>query len=146
MSDATIRALYELQRTAVIMAKLNPATSSAITDAVALAHQSRLCPIFDVESESDAFADGYTIGRDAVSKVLNFCAHSTKGGGTLTFYDIENHFSDGDLDRIAIVSILRYAFLRGKFTDKFYENLLSGSPAEASGITDKFGTDELALF
>ena len=53
-----IRALVDVQRTQVVLAKLFDATASLIPDAYAFAIDKRLCPVFDTE-DGHPFDDGY---------------------------------------------------------------------------------------
>ena len=148
--DATISALYDLKRQGILLARLNPVTAGAIDDALAHAYNVRICPVqhdrYTATEIVDPFKGAYDVEYDFARAVLDFCDKEWLAGRTVTFRALERKFSDraGDT-RMALVGILRYAFLRPSFDDKFFQGLQSDAPSEAHGIDATFRLDEISV-
>jgi hypothetical protein len=72
-NDMTIRAIFELKRQELILAKLNPATRKFVDDAYAYAIRHRLCPVaHESNGETDPFESCYSTSRKFALKVLNY--------------------------------------------------------------------------
>lgn len=136
-----MRALVEIQRTQVVLAKLADATASFVPDAYAYAIDKRLCPVFDTES-GHSFDDGYEIKREFVDSVLKYCDQKWQAKEALSFYDLERHF---DHARGELIHVLRYTYLSHKFDDAFFNGLLANCPTEAHGLNDPFDASEISV-
>lgn len=85
--------LYEVKREQIILGYLNPATQDKIPASYVYAYESRMCPIFEIKEEDDAFGDVYKTKRELVDKVTTYLDEKWRkdmeGGGEVpSFYDL----------------------------------------------------------
>lgn len=132
-----LKAIYETKRQALLLAYSTPSTSATVGKARAFAYSERMCPVFHShhsphEGVLDPFDGAYEIPRAFVTEVLDYCDNQWLEKNVPTFYDLEEKYDRGK--RMALYSILRYAFLSDKFDEDFYTTILSRCPTEAKSI------------
>ncbi len=143
--DMTIKAIFELKRQELILAKLNPATQKFVDDAYVYAIRHRLCPVFhDSDGDIDPFESCYSISRKFALEVLDYADQRWMSKNNLTFYNLEEKF--GHDSRVDLLVILRYAFLAHRFDQGFFSDLISECPSEVSRINTPLGQEEIYLF
>lgn len=149
MDTTLLKAVYELRRQEIILAKLNTVMAAAIPDALAFAYASRLCPVFHTmhTTEEDPFDSAYRVSREFANAVLEYCDEMWLKKEKVTFYGLEDRFANLDRGkRMDVYAILRYAFLGGRFDPDFFKGVLSNCPAEAHGLDSPFNvSDEVSL-
>lgn len=145
MSQTLLKAIFEVQRQNLILAKLNPQTSKHIDDALAFAYHKRLCPTLHTSSAADdPFNDAWKITRDFVDQVSTYCEEQRRRKEPVGFgTELEGKFSRDQ--RHTLVDVMRYIFLAGRFDPPFWKALLRMAPSEARGITHRFELNELLL-
>ena len=137
-----MRALVEIQRTQIILAKRTELTANLMSNSYAFALDKRMCPVFETD-DTNPLEEGYTIKRQFINQVLKYCADKWNAGEILSFYGLEAHFNRNN--RLELIFILRYAFLRHWIDDKFFQGIASSCPGEAHGINDPFDVNEIGI-
>lgn len=146
MND-NLSAIYELRRQGLLLAKLNPATRTAVTAAMAFAYAVRLCPIYHskhntVTDVRDPFEDAYAISRETVDELISYCRTQWSAGEKPSFYDLEDKFK---IDRMGIYAVLRYEYLSGGLEPADIEGLLTHCPMEVKDFARPFEEEELQI-
>jgi len=136
-----MRALVDIQRTQVVLAKLAKQTEGLVPSSYAYALDKRLCPVFDTE-DGHPFDEGYDIKREFANSVLKYCDQKWLAGEAPSFYDLEDHFGR---QRVELIHILRYAHLSRRFDDAFFKAVLANCPSEAHGLAEPFDPSELGV-
>ena len=136
-----MRALVDIQRTQILLAKLAKPTADLVPNSYAYALDKRLCPVFDTE-DGHPFDEGYEIKRGFANSVLTYFDQKWLAGEALSFYDLEAHFGR---ERVELIHILRYAHLSRRFDDAFFSAILANCPSEAHGLNDPFDPSELGV-
>lgn len=141
----TIRAIFELKRQELVLAKLNPATKEFVDDAYTYAIRHRLCPVFHKsDGNTDPFESCYSTSRELALEVLDYADQRWMSKNKLTFYNLEEKF--GHDSRVDLLVILRYAFLAHRFDQGFFSDLMSECLSEAGRINTPLKQEALYLF
>ena len=138
----SIRALLEIHRTQILIAKKQVPEGLGIPDAYAYALDVRMCPFFHTD-DADAFEGGYRFSREFCEEVIKYCGKKWDAKEELTFYQLEDAF--GRDNRMGLIFVLRYAHLDRRFDDKFFAGIAKNCPSEAHGITDDFNLREISV-
>ena len=143
--DMSIKAIFELKRQELVLAKLNPETKEFVDDAYVYAIRHRLCPVFhDSDGDIDPFEICYSTSREFALEVLDYADQQWMSKNKLTFYTLEQKF--GHNSRVDLLIILRYAFLAHRFDQEFFNDLISECPSEAGRINTPLKQEALALY
>jgi len=137
-----LRALLDVKRQQIVLAKRTDHTATLVEDSYAFAMDHRICPIFHID-DADPFDGAYTVGKVFVTDVVTYCDKKWLAGEPLSFYDLEARF--GRDSRMELIFTLRYAALNGRFDTGFYRGLSANCPTEAHGLNDPFSVAEVSL-
>ncbi|RDL44348.1 hypothetical protein DN730_08060 [Marinomonas piezotolerans] len=140
--NIVMRALFNQQRIQILTLGIE---NNYFTDSYLYAWESGVYPYLDDSDGSvlpkphECYEEYFQITRDIVSEVLEFIYNSFKDDKSITFYELEENYGgqwDARYGRETLLSICRYAYLKGHFHSKVWEGLLTQfeHPSEASAI------------
>lgn len=142
--------IFNLQRFLIIQTKLNPEMSDTIPDDYAYAWFSGVYPYFDESKLHSDLEEYFPIRKKQVEIILNYVDSEWLKKKYYTFYELEDHFQCRthpieNIDRIILMKVLRYAFLRGTFDNQLWNKILENGqyPVEVGSITRNLSANEL---
>lgn len=147
----TGKMLYHLQKFMILQTKLNPQTTSLISDDYAYAWYVDLYPIFQDGEWHENVKEYFSMSEEKVENVIKYLDEEWLKERYYNFYEIEAHYKYKDkninVNRDDLICILRYVFLHGGFDELFWEKLLEKGnyPIEAASIVADFDTSKIYL-
>lgn len=143
-----LRAIYETQRTQILLTYLTHPESEIYPDSFIFATAERMQPTLQHQDSKyiDPFEGVYDISKDTIHTVLKFCDGIWGEGKTIGFRELMDHFkgiTDGD-NRLVLRDILRYAFLDNQFDgEEFWKNLQAYAPIECKPLDRELSENEI---
>lgn len=143
MNKMTDKQAYNLQKFLILQSKFNPETCNKISDGYAYAWAHDVYPFFhDMMDWHIGFENVFRVNKDKISNIISFIDEGYINKKYYSFYQLEDKY--GQNSRVALIDILRYTYLSGRFSrDIFWETLMSDHPAEASLLNSEFKLDYL---
>src|SRR5205085_1469418 len=136
---------YALMRFQVMALGVNPQTANFIANGYLYAWENGVYPLYDEAAPwHKPFADQFEIGPDMVKELGELLDKRWLADDVPTFYELENHFNllagSGPWERMKLVVVCRYFYLKQMFDPAFWSKLLSPTahPAEASSVARPF--------
>lgn len=143
---STIQALYEIQRTQIILGYYNSA--SFMDPALVFSYENRIYPYFHeshLPTNADVYAGCYAIEKMFIDSVIKYITSFLEEGSLRdipTFLELEYKFGG---QREALADIIRYSFLSGCFVPDLYRKIESGCPQEVRVLTRPYARNEVFL-
>lgn len=145
------KTIYNLQRFAILQAKLNPAMSNLIPDSYAYAWSANTFPFLNESDIHRDLKEYFSITEEQVILIAETADRFWRSEKNLNFYEYEELFRTNEeykkynIGRVELISVFRYLYLDHSFDSDFWEKLLEECryPIEASGITRKFDQTDL---
>lgn len=146
--EETKEMLFNLQKFSILQTKINPQTSSYISDDYAFAWYSGVYPFFDSNEMTELYKENFEISELKVRTVLEYLDSEWLKRNYYTFYQISSYFKDFDINKYDLISILRYAYLHGGFDQTFWDTILTPEeyPIEAKSIISRFDVLRIRLY
>jgi hypothetical protein len=145
------KAIFNLQRFQILQMKINQETTDIIPDHYVYAWAVMMYPAQDTGKLHEDLEKFFSLREAQVDEVIDFVEIDWLEGKYHSFYDYEAVFNarskKSDIDRIALVHVFRYSYLRNAYNEDFWEHLLAPSkhPSEAKLITKPFSLREVFL-
>lgn len=157
-----LRALADIRRRQILLAKLNTATDGLYPDAFAYAVLHRVYPAYHEEIpfggegltkqqilELSPFHDTYNVEREQVVEIAELLDSKWLAKEHITYYDVEGEYQHGekrwkgDSLRDGLITTCRYLFLHGMFDKPFWIHLMSEAPTEAYDVMHDWKAEEI---
>jgi hypothetical protein len=159
-SKVILKALAEVRRRQIVATKFNPQTEDMYSNAFVHAVMHSVYPMTEEHIgfkddlvdivDSLPFYETYDVGFELVKEIAELLDKKWLNKEKITFYDIEGpyklggeHWNGKDV-REDLINICRYFYLSHMFDKKFWNEFMSDSPSEASGVTAEWNRDEIA--
>lgn len=135
----TNAAAYQLMRFNILNSK---SSNSNITEAYQYAWDHGIFPAFDEEIEyHQPFAQQFRVSKNEVLELGAFLDEKWLAESPITFYELEDHYgvkysTHTMWDRVKLLNVCRYMYLKHMFDDVFWANLIKNGncPGEAESI------------
>lgn len=153
MSNNQAKQLFEIARLQIKLAAANPATARRLPLSYVYAWDWRLYPMQDdIDGMAKSFESCFDIDEAQVYELARFLDDRWLGKRPITFYELEDHFEArgrGDRwDRVKLIGVCRYFFLKNLFDQGFWDQLLAPMehPCEAVSIASNPSEDTEIYF
>lgn len=140
--------LFNLQKFSILQTKINPQTSSYISDDYAYAWYSGVYPFFDSNEVTELYKECFEVSELKVKTVIEYLDSEWLNKKYYNFYQISSHFKNQDINKYDLISILRYTYLHGGFDKYFWDTILTPEefPIEAKSIISRFDVLGIRLY
>lgn len=146
------KSIFNMQRFMILQTKVNPQTEDQIPDDYAFAWYVKLYPFFSGEGVHEELEEYFDITENQIDYVSKYIDDEWLEERTYTFYELEEKFQCRsspvlEIDRMALLYILKYIKLQDGFDEAFWKKLLEPMkhPSEARSIARPFTSNEIYL-